>query len=188
MSRWLRTALLIWVPLAVVVTGGAGMVYEVAQQVERQGANDSLVALAEEAGRRLNAGAAATAVIPETRVEAAESLDPLVMVFDEQGHQLASSGTLAGGPLDYPQGVLSAARHGGEQAPTWQPRPGLRFASVALHHPKGFVVAARSLRLVESRIDELGQFVLAMWLATIAAMTIATAATAWVADRAGSKI
>ena len=71
------------------------------------------------------------------------------------------------------------ARQRGENRFTWQPGPGLRYAAVLDHFggaQPGFVLAARSLREVESRSDQLLTLAVAAaaasLLLTLAAVTL----------------
>lgn len=178
MPRWrglLRTTVVILAPVTVAVTGVSALAYGLVQQDLRQGANDPQVALAEDAARRLDGGVAPGAVVPATKVDAARSLDSFVMVFDDRGRLVASSVTVDGNPPDYPAGVFASVRQGGEETLTWQPRPGVRIASVATRYRSGFVVTGRSLRLVEARIDDLGRLAAAIWLLTLGGTAIVAA-------------
>jgi len=69
---------------------------------------------------------------------------------------LASSATLHSQVPDYPVGVFDTVRAHGEHHVTWQPENGVRNATVAVAWQRGFVVAGRSLRLTEQRVDQLG--------------------------------
>src|SRR5947209_1380365 len=144
-------AFLAWLPLAVATTGIALLVAVTAQQVIRGGANEPQLQLAEDAAARLEAGAAPSAVLPADRVDLVRSLAPYVMVFDTAGHLVASSATLDGAAPSYPPGVLANTRGPAGNRITWQPGPGLRFATVAMPWRGGYVVTGRSLREAERR-------------------------------------
>ena len=151
-----------WLPLAATIVGLGGLVYLVAQQSLRLGANEPQVALARDAGGALAAGAAAENVVPNTRVDIADSLSPFVTVFDDGGRAEATSGTLHGQPPKLPGGVFDYVREHGEERVTWQPEPGVRVAAVVVRpsgSPARFVLAGRSLREAEARVDQLGLLV-----------------------------
>ncbi|HYL40081.1 MAG TPA: hypothetical protein VET90_02125, partial [Candidatus Binatus sp.] len=150
---WLRW----FVPLAFVWTATSGMTYTVAQQVWRIGANDPQVQLAGDAARRLASGATPSSVVGSEQVAVGSDLGPFVVVYDPEGKVLASDATLDGGPPSIPAGVRAAAASTGIDQVTWEPRPGLRFATVTIGWSGGTVMAGRSLRIVEGRIADLGR-------------------------------
>lgn len=167
-----RRIIAYWLPLAVVITGLCVLIYAAVQQNYRMNANDPQIQLAEDAAAALDQGAAPSAVIPQSKTDIASSLAPFVMVFDKQGQVLASSGTFEGSFPVYPIGALTAADKSGENRVTWQPQPGLRFASVVHTTGSGYVVAARSLREVENRIQQTTFFTGITWLTALAASLI----------------
>ncbi len=161
-----------WLPAAVAATILAGLVYLVVQQEMRLSANDVQVQMAEDAAAALASGASVETVVPQQTVDVGRSLAPFVMVFDAGGRLVASSGRLNGQPPVLPSGVLDYVRQRGEDRITWQPQPGVRLATVVTRVEgggDGFVVAARSLREVERRIDELLPLVAVVWLAALGA-------------------
>jgi hypothetical protein len=174
----LRLAILVFLPLAVVATGLAGLVYLVAQQDGRWLANEPQVQLAEDAAARLDAGGAPGDQVGPAPVDIARSLAPFVVVYGTAGTILATDGTLDGQPPAVPAGVLASARATGRDAVTWQPRPGVRIATVTVPWNGGTVLAGRSLRLVEERADSLELIVGCGWLTTLVALAVAAAAVA----------
>jgi hypothetical protein len=166
-------ALAIWLPVAVAVTGLAALVYGAVQQDMRQSANDPQVQLAEDAATQLDAGALPSSVVPSMTVDIGRSLAPFVMVFDATGSPVASSAQLHGRQPPFPTSVFDAA-HEGQDRVTWQPEPGVRSAVVVESWHGGFVVAGRSLRLVEERADHILQLTIFMWLLTLCS-TVAAA-------------
>lgn len=166
MSRF-RRIFSYWLPLAVVATGLSVLIYAAVQQNYRMNANDPQIQLAEDTASALDQGATPDAVLPQTQTDISSSLAPFVMVFDKQGQILASSGSFEGGFPTYPQGALFAADKTGENRVTWQPQPDLRFASVVHTTSNGYVVAARSLREVENRIQQTTFFTGVTWLTAL---------------------
>ena len=74
----------------------------------------------------------------------------------------------------------------GQDRITWQPRTGVRQAIVAVYfhgRKTGYVVAGRSLREVEKRVDDLGLIVAAAWLVTLLATLAATLVLQWLVAR-----
>ena len=160
-------AVAIWLPIAAATTGLAVIVYGAVQQNLRLTADDPQVALAQRTAARLDDGTPPAAAVPSEQVDLAQSLDPFVLVFDTNGHVLASSATLHSQVPDYPMGVFDTVRARGEDHVTWQPENGVRNATVAVAWQGGFVMAGRSLRLTEQHVDQIGLVVGAGWLATL---------------------
>ncbi len=173
-----RIAILVFVPLAILATALAGLVYVVAQQEGRSLANEPQVQLAEDAAARLDAGGRPKDQVGAVPVDIARSLAPFVVIYGSADSILATDGMLDGQPPIVPAGVLAAARATGRNAVTWQPRPGVRVATVSVPWSGGTVLAGRSLRLVEDRATMLEQLVGAGWLATLAALAVAAAVVA----------
>ncbi|MCL4395760.1 MAG: hypothetical protein M1482_13325 [Chloroflexi bacterium] len=170
--KFARNVLRFWLPLAVVITLLAGLLYGVVQQVNRISANDPQIQLAQDAASALSAGEPVALVVPADKVDIAHSLAPYVVAFDDSGKVVASSGYLNGAYPALPSGVFDYVRANGEDRITWQPQPGVRSALVVtrVSGPQpGFVMAGRSLREVENRIDGIGLLVVLGWLGTLAA-------------------
>lgn len=175
--QYLTTILKTWLVVVVVMTLILGIVYATAQQILRMNANDPQIQIAQDTAAALRDGAAPDEVLPY-EVDIATSLSPYVVIFDNSGKAIAGSGTLHGELPTMPIGVFENARRNGENRVTWQPEPGVRSATVITHYSgnePGFVMAGRSLREVERRIDRLGQMIGLGWLfslfATLAAVT-----------------
>jgi hypothetical protein len=149
-----------WIVGALVLTLAFGAIYVVAQQVERMGANDE--------GQRLASQVSPTASTDQgERVDLATSLAPFYVVFDELGKPLFGTGYLDGALAEPPRGVIDIAVSSGSNAVTWQPRPGLRFATVEVHVGNRVVMGAQSLSPSEKRTDTLGLLVLLGWAACL---------------------
>lgn len=177
----LRRAVAIFLPLAVLATLSCGLVYAEVQQALRSGANDPQYQMAEDAASRLDAGArAADLVDTSATVDAATSLAPFTIIFDSAGRVLASDVRLDGGQPVPPGGVLSAATPGSPNAVTWQPRAGVRIASVTVAWSGGTVLVGRSLRRVEDQEWNSELIAGAAWLVALVALAIAAIVAAWV--------
>src|SRR3954452_5204142 len=177
----LRRAIAFFLPVAVLATLASGLVYLGIQQDLRGDANDPQRQLAEDAARALDAGAQPAAVIGSTgdKVDVARSLARFVVVFDGAGSVLATAGELEGGDPVPPRGVLDAAQTDRPNVVTWQPRSGVRLATVNVRWQGGTVLAGRSLRDVERREDEALRLVAVAWLAMIAALAVTALGAAW---------
>jgi hypothetical protein len=173
----LKRMLKLWLPLVFVLTAAAGMAYVGIQQDTRHSADDPQIQLSEDAARTLASGKSAETVAPPLAIDIGQSIAPFVTVFDASGKAVASSGLLHGQMPLLPPGVFDSVRAQGEDRITWQPEPGVRIASVVVgigSGQTGFVMAGRSLRETERRVDQLGLLLGAAWLAGVAGITVLT--------------
>ncbi|MCX6702564.1 MAG: hypothetical protein NTW60_01700 [Candidatus Wolfebacteria bacterium] len=83
------------------------------------------------------------------------------------GKVLAASVTLDAKEPIVPQGVLDAAKSQGENRVTWQLKPGIRQALVAVSYNNGVVVSGKSLKEPEKLINTIGIDSLIGWAATM---------------------
>jgi hypothetical protein len=127
-----------------------GTIYVVAQQLDRLGANDAPLRLASQVAAELREGQTST-VDAQPHVDLSRSLAPFVVVEDAQGRASDGSGFLKGSLVSLPTGVLASAAKSGQDDVTWQPAPGLRFATVTLRVGDQFVSAGQSLKPSEDR-------------------------------------
>ncbi|HEY5487712.1 MAG TPA: hypothetical protein VIK06_08700 [Candidatus Limnocylindrales bacterium] len=188
MSPLIRRALAFFLPVAVLVTALCGLVYLEVQQDLRSGANDPQYQMATDAATRLDGGTAPSSVVDSTPgVDLATSLAPFVIVFDRNHSILATDATLDGGRPAPPDGVLDAAGPSDPNLVTWQPRTGVRIATVAVAWSGGTVVAGRSLRLVEDRETNAELIAGLAWIASLVALAAASlvAARLWPAPSPG---
>jgi hypothetical protein len=176
-------------PVAVALTVACAIAYGASQQLLRSGANDPQIQLAEDAARALDAGAAPASVAGpgsavaglagSDPVDIGVSLAPFLIVYDASGRVLAATGRLDGVPPVPPLGVLDTARSAGRDVVTWQPRSGVRIASVAVGWSGGSVLAGRSLREVEGREDQALLLAAAAWIAGMVLLAGAVLTAAW---------
>jgi len=184
--RLLSRSFIKWLPLGLAVTMLSVVVYGAAQQTYRQAANDPQIQMAEDAAQAVASGSAPAQVVGSGTVDPSRSLAPFLIVVDPSGNVVASGARLDGSAPVPPKGVLDAAARLGEDLVTWQPRPGVRIASVEVpidKGRKGFVVAGRSLRVVEEREDELLRLVSAGWFGTVLATFAAIVFLGWAKSR-----
>jgi hypothetical protein len=174
MPLWFRI-MRIWLPIAVAVTVVAGLTYVSVQQSYRNGLDDPQLQLATDGAARLNAGAPASSIATSPTIDADKSLAPFVIVVDQSGAVVASGASLDGATPVPPAGVLSVARAKGTDRVTWQPRVGVRIASVSAAATDGrVVVAGRNMRAIEARIDDLGKLTAIAWAVAIIGVLVAT--------------
>ncbi len=182
-SLVIRRALAFFLPVAVLATLCCGLVYGAVQQDLRMGANSPQLQLAEDAARSLDAGTPATTLVGSATVDLAVSLAPFVEIFDPAGHVLATDGQLDGRDPVPPPGVLDAARQNPPNAVTWEPRAGVRIASVTVPWHGGTVLAGRSLREVERQEDNILLLAAAAWIVMLGALAVAALVAAWLWPR-----
>jgi len=126
--------------------GGLATLYVVEQQAGRNAVEDAPRAL-------LSAGEAAAAATQPDRVDLTRYLGTFWVHYDAAGDPIAGNGYLGGSLARVPAGVLAAAKSSGEDAVSWEPEPGLRFAIVAQPAGQDVVVAGQSLLRTEQRAD-----------------------------------
>ncbi len=164
-----------WLPLAAVAVILCGLIYVVAQQSLRLGANDPQIQMAEDAADALTHNATLDQVMPAGMVDVGRSLAPFMIVYNDQGQVLAPSGVLHGATPPLPRGVLDYARQHGQNRLTWEPEPGVRIAAVVVRvegRAGGFVLAGRSLREVEIRESQL-ELLVGVALVAVLAISLA---------------
>ncbi len=178
-------------PPALVLVVACGVAYAEAQLVLRSSANDPQLQLATDAARALDGGAAPESLVGQGSaaasaagagtVDVATSLAPFLAVYDASGAAVASNARLDGRAPVPPAGVLAAARSGGRDVVTWQPRPDVRIAAVVVPWSGGTVLAGRSLREVEAREDQALLLAVVAGLGGLLALLVAGLVAEWLA-------
>ncbi|MFI5225431.1 MAG: hypothetical protein ACHQ3P_02015 [Candidatus Limnocylindrales bacterium] len=184
-SSTARRALAVFIPAAAAATLCCGLAYALVHFELRAGANDPQQQLAEDAAAALDGGATPSSVVGPGKVDVAASLAPFVVVFDSDGAVVATNGTLDGHDPIPPKGVLDSARENGPDAVTWQPREGVRVATVTVGWNGGSVLAGRSLRVVEHREDQVLWMAAAGWVIALLVLAAAAIVAAWVWPSSG---
>ena len=137
-----------WVGGAIVVTLIFCGMYGVVQQMQRNYANFPQLQLAQDAAAALNTGAQKLSVT-QGKVEMTTSLASFVNVYNRDGAVVAGSGLVNGEVPIPPVGMLKAADNKDYSAVTYQPKAGVRIASVVVSSEKYYVMSGRSLKFVE---------------------------------------
>lgn len=175
-----KKVLIAWLPFAFLTTMLSGLVYLAVQQDLRIGADDPQIQLAEDTAASLAAGGSASSLVSAEKVDMAKSLAPFMIVYDAKGTPIAASVQLHGQIPVLPSGVFGAVNSNGEWQHTWQPEPGVRAAAVVTKvggGQGGYVLAARSLREVEHRVDALNGQVFIVWFIAMIGIFLAVAIT-----------
>jgi hypothetical protein len=147
--------------------------YGVMQQIERHGADEVPSRLASQVSAELTTGGSQT-LTALARVDLAVSLAPFVVITDGIGH-VSGSALRDGRPARPPAGVIATARRTGSDSVTWQPAPGLRFATVSIRAGHDVVTSGQSLTPSERSTDDIG---LVIGLGTLACALILVIACA----------
>jgi hypothetical protein len=160
-----------WLAATVIVGVLFGTIYSVAQQIERQGANDGPERLASQVAGQLT-GSAIDQVAPENRVDLSRSLAVFYVVYDSSGAPVTGTGFLNGSLATVPAGVLRAARVNNGNRVTWQPSSGLRFATVEVAAGNQIVLAGQSLAPSEARTAQLGLIIGLGWAGSVLLLVV----------------
>lgn len=153
--------------LSIVITVLCALVFVSVQQVYRQSANDPQIQLSEDMARYLAEGKDVKAVMPPMKVDVSKSLVWIVTVYDAAGAVVESNAMLDGQVPVLPAGVLENAKQKGQNRVTWEPKEGVRIAAVVTAYDGGYVLAGRSLRETEDRIEMLGKKVFIGWVVAL---------------------
>ena len=160
---------LLWLIFFIVITACCGMLYLAVQQDMRISANDPQIQMAEDTAVSLGAGQKMTSVTP---IDIATSLASFLIIYNSEGQVIFSGAKLNDQTPQLPSGVFASVKSNGEQRFTWQPQVGVRIATVVVPYSGGYVLAGRSLREVEKRIDQLGIQVGVVWGSTVGIVTV----------------
>lgn len=158
MAKPAQPSLTVWAKWVLVALAGCGLILftEVGvQQNYRQTANDPQIQMAEDAAAALNHGANPDSVVPPARVDQEHSLAPFIIIVNKQRHIVATNAASGSDNALPPVGVFDNVDARGEQHLSWQTMQGVRFATVVTPATNGYVIAARSLKEVESREHQL---------------------------------
>ncbi|CAN5142418.1 hypothetical protein BH09PAT1_BH09PAT1_0170 [soil metagenome] len=169
-----------YLPLAVLITCLAGLIFLSGQQIFRLNANDPQIQLAKDTATQLSTQSDTVQITALPRIDISTSLTPFEIIYNADGKAISSTGILNGKIPELPTGVLAYTKEHTENRFTWQPKPGVRIAAVARHftgRTNGYILAGRSLIEIESRIDALQEQIAIGWLLTLAATFLAVLVT-----------
>lgn len=153
--------------LVTTITVFCGLNYLSAQQIYRQSANDPQIQISEYTANLLASSGDLASIMPPESADLGKSLSTFIIIYDDNGEPINASAKLNGKIPVLPKGVLDHARKNGQNRVTWEPEKGIRIAAVVTRYNGGYVLAGRSLREVEKRVDMLGRNVAIAWIITI---------------------
>lgn len=144
-----------WAGASVLLVLIFGTIYGAGQFILRANADDPQIQLAEDTARQLDEGQT-PAIVTAPPVDFEESLAPFVVVYNKQGQPIQGNGQLDSALPAFPVGVFTHAQP--QTKVSWQPKPTVRVAAVVQANNGGYVVAGRSLLVVEQRENRLLAF------------------------------
>mgnify|MGYP001608060377 FL=1 len=153
------------------ITLFCGLIFVSVQQSLRLSANDPQIQIASDVTTSLKAGADPSQLSP-SQLDIKTSLSPFVIIYDNNGKAVASSGQLDKKTPVPPKEVFDRAKKYGENKFSWAPAKGVRQAAVVVKYDKGFVLAAKSLKETERRIAVIFKFSVIAWILGIGATTL----------------
>lgn len=171
-----------WLPLGVLAVLMCGLVYVAVQQSYRTSADDPQIQMAHDARAALATGTPPAQLVPQNTIDMAQSLAPYLIIYDTTGHAVASSVTLNGQAPAPPSGVFDSARSQGINKLTWMPQPGVRSAIVVVSYDGGYILAGRSLKVVEQREDNLVHIIIVACAASLFFTFVAVLGAQWLAS------
>jgi hypothetical protein len=150
----------------IIVTVIIGLVYVAVQQTYRTGANDPQTEILYTIKERMEKG---MEPLPKgsDSVDLQKSLAVFVAAYDSSGNATWSTGYLHGEKPNLPRSLFQQAKMNGEHWVTWQPQRDVRMSIGILPvngGPVSYIVAGRSLKLVEQRVSKLLTLIFVCWL------------------------
>jgi hypothetical protein len=164
-SNMKRISLFTHFASAIIVTGIFMTIYATVQQAHRSAANDPQLQLARDIEARINSGKYFGHLLPDDTIDLSSSLATFVTLYNSNGAPIESTGVLDGKFPQLPSGVFDFAKTNKEDVVTWEPKEGVRIATVLESTKNGFVAVGRSLTEVEIRESSLIKMVAIGWLA-----------------------
>lgn len=164
----LMKLIILWFPMVMTITVLSGLISVSIRQSIRQAANDPQIEIAEDTAAALTAGIRPQSIIPAGKINIAKSLATFLIIYNESGYPLVSSGELDNQIPVPPAEVFKHAANSQNRI-TWQPKSGLKIAAVIepfKGNPSGFVLAGRSLAEIEKREEQIFRMVFWGWLFT----------------------
>lgn len=169
---------IIFLLLVALVTVIFGTIYGVVQQTYRNNANDPQVEVVDQVSNLISQDIPLDAILGSSdQIDMAKSLGLFVMIFDKDKKLVSASAQLDGQTPTPPDGTFDSAKQDGGNRFTWQPKDGVRVATILKAvDDKGYVLAARSLREVENREQQLLHIILISWIISVVLSLLLTLA------------
>ncbi|MBS1599438.1 MAG: hypothetical protein JST75_14525 [Bacteroidetes bacterium] len=159
---------------AAVITVIILLIYVAVQQNYRSGADDPQLQIARDINNRLHRGASIQKYMNDS-INLESSQEVFTALYDSNAAPIKSSGFLNERVPQLPPGVFAFVKANGEERVTWQPKPGVRMATVVLRAALpsiAYIVVGRSLQEVEIREQNLRNSVFICWVISMALIAI----------------
>jgi hypothetical protein len=170
---------------ATVVTGIFLTIYATVQQAHRSSANDPQLQLARDLETKINSGKSFAQLLSSDTIDIATSLATFVTLYNSNGQPTESTGILDGKFPQLPSGVFDFTKNNKEDVITWQPREGVRIATVLESTNGGVIAVGRSLTEVEIRESNLIKMVTISWIACMAVILAHWILQGWLLKKNG---
>lgn len=158
-----------YIVAAVILGMVFGSMYGLVQQLGRMQANDTPSLLATQAAKVVNAYGVQGVTAQPTDI--ANNPVPFVIIYDKNGKAVAGSGYLNKKLAVIPKNVLTVA-NSGMHTVTWEPKDGVRIATVIVSTKNNYVLGGQSLKYTESHADKLFWLALAGYGATLVVLAL----------------
>ena len=137
-----------------ILTSIFSTMYALVQQQGRMQANDTPTLLATQVAKQLDAGLGLSSVNMGA-TDLANKPVPFVIVYDKQGKAVGGSGYLDKKLAVAPKSMLQHAKINRNNVVTWQPKAGVRIASVTVAAKDYYVLGGQSLKSTEDHATQL---------------------------------
>src|SRR4051812_9460183 len=168
---------------AIIVTGIFLTIYATVQQAHRSGANDPQLQLARDIETKMSSNKPFDQLLPNDSIDISQSLANFVTIYNSSGTPVQSTGMLDNKLPQLPAGVFDFTKSNKEDVFTWQPRAGVRVATVLESTPNGFVAVGRSLQEVEAREANLVNIVIIAWVICMGLILLHLIIQAWLTKK-----
>ncbi len=168
--------IILFIIFEVIISSFCLLVYVAVQQNYRTNADDPQIQIARELKIKYSKSGLDSLSDAKDKIEiSSASIFPFYVIYDENANPVISNALLYNNMPKLPLGVFRAAKEKGENKISWQPAPGLRFATIIVHVTgkfNGYILSGRSLLETEKRIENLTLMTGLAWLFTSAVVLI----------------
>ncbi len=158
--------------IAFLVTLFSGLVFVASQQILRLTANDPQVQITQDILNSLSQGADPKQLSPTT-VDMTKATNPFVIIYDNNQKAVGTTVELDKKTPVPPKEAFEKTKNNNENRFTWEPKKGLRQATIMVKYKDGYVVVGKSLREIDNRIKMMLQLAGVAWVMGIAATSLA---------------
>ena len=157
--------------LGLILTLMGGAAAATFQGLLRSGADQPQLQMAKRYTSAIASGEKPEAAIPSGDIDLQHSLEPFVIFYNDQGVPVSGNAHLNQAIPTPPPGVFNYVRTHGIDRISWQPQPDVRIATILIRvngPTPGFILAGRSLRVVEEQVGLFFRMVFIGWLVLVA--------------------